>query len=76
LTISPALLAAVVRQLLESTANLGARDLLDRWPDDSPRPLLTVLKHYLSRAVAENELICTGAGHRYEPDRYRVVGEG
>jgi AAA domain len=68
-----ATLAAVVRQLLESTPNLSARDLLDRWPADSPRPLPTVLQRYLSRAVAENELICTGAGHRYEPYRYRVA---
>ena len=66
-------LAATVRRLLAAEPNLTARDLLSRWPPDAPRPSPPALHRHLSQAVERDEIICTGAGHRYEPYRYRVA---
>jgi hypothetical protein len=60
-------LAATVPRLLTAEPNLTARDLLSRWPPDAARPSPPVLHRHLSQAVARDEIICTGAGHRYEP---------
>ena len=66
-------LAVTVRRLLESEPNLTARELLGRWPPDVAPPRPTVLHRHLSQAVERDQIICTGAGHRYEPYRYRLV---
>ena len=65
--------AATFHRLLTAEPNLTARDLLARWPPDAARPSPQALHRHLSQAIARDEIICTGAGHRYEPYRYRVA---
>jgi hypothetical protein len=65
--------AAVAEVLTAAGRPLTRRELLARWPDDSP-PEPTLLWRCLERAVAEGLAERTGTGLKSDPFRYWVVG--
>jgi len=51
---------------------LTRRDLLDEWPDDSPRPSEMTLGRWLAHALEHGQIQRDGAGTKSKPYRYWI----
>jgi hypothetical protein len=64
---------AVLRLVLEEARRtLTRREVRDEWPEDYPKPGLTILWRWLERAVADGLVL--RSGRRREPFRYWLPG--
>ena len=66
---------AALRLVLEDARRKLTRlDVRAEWPEDYPKPGLTVLWRWLERAVADGLVLRSGSGRRRDPFRYWLPG--
>jgi hypothetical protein len=66
---------ALERVLGTARRKLARRDILDEWPDDSPKPTDMTLGRWLAHALDKNQVLRDGAGTKSKPYRYWVKSQ-
>jgi hypothetical protein len=65
---------ALERIFANARRKLTRRDVLDEWPDDSPKPTDMTVGRWLTHALDDAKIVRDGAGTKTKPYRYWIKG--